>query len=142
MLRTPEINFYKLKNNKLEESFLRMFGETIKTVLRRMFGKIPTPEEYKSMGAEGDDLTPEDKQQPGVHKDVLQKEPTEKFQLILTGADDDITSFLGALRAEHQYMDMYLKLGMDDEQTRETKYLLNDAVEGFERTTGLLWPFV
>lgn len=142
MLRTPEINFYKLKNNKLEESFLRMFGETIKTVLRRMFGKIPTPEEYKSMVAEGDDLTPEDKQQPGVHKDVLQKEPTEKFQLILTGADDDITSFLGALRAEHQYMDMYLKLGMDDEQTRETKYLLNDAVEGFERTTGLLWPFV
>jgi len=39
-------------------------------------------------------------------------------------------------------MDTYLQLGMDDENTREAKYLLNDAVENFERTTGLLWPFV
>ena len=141
MLKNPEINFYKLKSNKLQESFLRMFGETIKTVLRRMFGKIPSPEEYEQMVAEGDDLTPEDKQQPGVHRDILQKEPTEPFQLILTGADDDIASFLGALKAEHRYMDMYLKFGMDHEETRETKYILNDAVENFERTTGLLWPF-
>mgnify|MGYP005812990579 CR=1 FL=1 len=143
MIRPLEINFYKLKNNQLQESFLAMFGETIKVILKRMFGKIPSPEEYTKMVAEaeeneGDDvLTPEDKQQPGQ-----QKEPTEKFELIVSGTDDDISSFLGALKAEHKYMDTYLKLGMDEEETREAKYLLSDAVEGFERTTGLLWPFV
>ena len=138
MLRTPEINFYKLKSKRLDESFLRMFGETIKTVLRRMFGKIPTPEEYKNLVSEneGDDLTPQDKQQPD-----LQKEPDEEFELVVTGTDEEIASFLTALKAEHQYMDTYLQLGMDDENTRETKYLLNDAVEEFERTSGLLWPF-
>jgi len=143
MIRPLEINFYKLKNNQLQESFLAMFGETIKVILKRMFGKIPSPEEYTKMVAEaeeneGDDvLTPEDKQQPRQ-----QKELPEKFELVISGTDNDITSFLGALKAEHQYMDTYLKFGMDNEETREAKYLLNDAVEGFERTTGLLWPFV
>ena len=46
-LRPLEINFYKLKNNRLQESFLAMFGGTLKAVLKRMFGKIPSPEEYK-----------------------------------------------------------------------------------------------
>ena len=138
-LRPLEINFYKLKSNRLQESFLAMFGETLKAVLKRMFGKIPSPEEYKDYISEneGDDLTPEVKQRP-----MQEKEPTEKFELVVTGTDDDIASFVGALKAEHQYMDTYLQLGMDDENTREAKYLLNDAVEGFERTTGLLWPFV
>ena len=144
MLRSPEINLYKLKSERLDESFLAMFGETLKAVLKRMFGKIPTPDEYTKHIAEneGDDLTPQDKQQPGTHKDILQKEPTEKFQLVVSGTDDDIATFLEALRAEHRYLDTYLQLGMDDENTREAKYLLNDAVESFERTTGLLWPFV
>ena len=138
-LRPLEINFYKLKGNRLQESFLAMFGETIKAVLKRMFGKIPTPDEYTNMVAEAEenDLTPEDKQRPNQ-----QGEPTEKFELIVSGTNEEISSFVGALKAEHQYMDTYLQLGMDDETTREAKYLLNDAVESFERTTGLLWPFV
>ena len=138
------IDLYKAKEKHLDESFLEMFGETIKTVLKRMFGKIPSPDEYKTMVAEAEenDLTPEDKQQPGVHKDILQKEPTERFELIVSGTDKEILSFVQALKAEHIYMETYLKFGMDDENTKETKYLLNDAVEGFERTTGLLWPFV
>ena len=96
MLKTPEINFYKLRSNQLQESFLSMFGETIKAVLKRMFGKIPSPEEYKQMVAEGDVLTPEDKQQPLPQGE----EPAEQFQLVLTGTDDDIASFLDALKAE------------------------------------------
>jgi hypothetical protein len=138
-LRPLEINFYKLKNNQLQESFLAMFGGTLKTILRRMFGKIPSPDEYARHISEneGDELTPADKQQPNQ-----QKEPTEKFELVVSGTDEDIASFVGALKAEHQYMDAYLKQGMDDENTREAKYRLNDAVQGFEKTTGLLWPFV
>ena len=136
MLRKPEINFNKLNNNQLQESFLRMFGETIKIVLKRMFGKIPSPEEYRTMVAEGDDLTPEDKQNP-----MAQRTP-EKLDLLISGTDEQIASFVDALKAEHKYMETYLQLGMDDENTREAKYLLNDAVESFERTTGLLWPFV
>ena len=144
MLVPIEINFNNYRNRMLKESFLAMFGETLKTVLRRMFGKIPSPEEYRSIVSEneGDDLTPQDKQQPGLQKDPLQKEPTEDFELSVTGTDEEIASFLDALKAEHQYMETYLNSGMDDEKTREAKYLLNDAVEGFERTTGLLWPFV
>jgi hypothetical protein len=138
-LRPLEINFYKLKGQQLNESFLAMFGGTLKTILKRMFGKIPSPGEYKDYISEneGDDLTPEDKQKP-----MQQKEPTEKFELAITGTDEEIASFVSALKAEHQYMDTYLQLGMDDENTREAKYILNDAVEDFERTTGLLWPFV
>jgi len=144
MIRPPEINFYKLKSNQLQESFLAMFGETLKVVLKRMFGKIPSPDEYTKMVAEAEEneLTPEDKQQPGVHRDMLQKEPTEKFELIVSGTDEEILSLVNCLKAEHQYMDKYLQLGMDDDNTREAKYLLSDAVENFERATGLLWPFV
>ena len=112
-LKPLEINFYKLKGNQLQESFLRMFGETLKTVLRRMFGKIPSPEEYKEYisEAEEDDLTPEDKQQP---EPELQKEPTERFELIVSGTDEEILSFVQALKAEHMYMETYLKFGMDN----------------------------
>ena len=139
-LRPLEINFYKLKNNRLQESFLAMFGGTLKAVLKRMFGKIPTPDEYTKMVAESEEneLIPEDKQQPVDQ----QKEPTPNFELIVSGTDEGILSFVAALKAEHQYMDAYLISGMDNEETKEAKYLLNDAVEVFEKNTGLLWPFV
>ena len=142
-LNPHHLDLRSAQKGQINESFLAMFGEALKTILKRMFGKIPSPEEYTKMVAEaeeneGDDvLTPEDKQQPRQ-----QKELPEKFELVISGTDNDIVSFLDALKAEHQYMDTYLKLGMDNEETREAKYLLNDAVEGFERTTGLLWPFV
>ena len=64
-LRPLEINFSKLRDKQLNESFLAMFGGTLKAVLKRMFGKIPSPAEYQGLVSEneGDDLTPEDAHQ-------------------------------------------------------------------------------
>ena len=31
-------------------------------------------------------------------------------------------------------------MGVADDQTREKKYQLDDAIKNFEQTTGIIWP--
>jgi hypothetical protein len=136
-----KIDFFKLKNNTLNESFLSMFGETLKAILRRMFGRIPSTEELQHALAEADENMNTLPTEPVVPEDSA-LEDKEKFDLTVNGTDEEISAFLNALKAEYNYMDSYLKYGMEDEESREAKYDLNFAVEEFEKTTGILWPFV
>tara|TARA_B100000700_G_scaffold318789_1_gene412672 strand:- start:1663 stop:1980 length:318 start_codon:yes stop_codon:yes gene_type:complete len=59
----------------------------------------------------------------------------------IRGTQAQIESFFRALRGEKRYMDSYIKHGLDDSRTMMNKRDLDRAVMGFERETGLRWPF-
>ena len=57
------------------------------------------------------------------------------------GTPEQIASFGAALSKEKKYMDSYIRYGLSDPKTLNSKHLLSRAVEKFERATGLRWPF-
>jgi len=113
------------KNNDLNESFLTMFGSTVKEVLRRMFGRVPSIDELETALTEEAEVDTS----PG------------KYNVKVKGSKPDVKAFLGALVAEKSYMQAHLDFGVEDDRTREAKYNLDEKVQDFEETTGLVWPF-
>ena len=61
--------------------------------------------------------------------------------LSLKGTQEQINAFFKALKGEKRYMDSYLKHGLNDSRTISDRHQLMSSVEGFERETGLRWPF-
>ena len=57
------------------------------------------------------------------------------------GDKQDVQSFLDALMKEKKYMMAYMNYGLDDPRTYGSRARLDTAVENFERTSGLTWPF-
>lgn len=62
-------------------------------------------------------------------------------KISISGNQGQIMSFFTALQREKKYMDSYIKHGLNDAQTINSKYQLQDAVRKFEFETGLKWPF-
>jgi len=62
-------------------------------------------------------------------------------KLALAGDQGQIMSFMTALQREKRYMDSYIKHGLSDPGTLNSRYQLEDAVKHFESETGLRWPF-
>jgi len=118
------LDFRKAKY--LNESFLTMFGATLKEILRRMFGRVPSMDELEQHLEE---------------QETEQAEEPNKYNVKIKGSKAQIGAFLKALMAEKKYIEAYTNFGYEDERTREVKYELNNAVEEFEGTTGLIWPF-
>tara|TARA_R100001082_G_C4341618_1_gene150403 strand:- start:600 stop:923 length:324 start_codon:yes stop_codon:yes gene_type:complete len=98
------IDLDKAKENKLDESFLTMFGFAVKKLLKAVLGDISLP----------------------VH---------------LKGNPTDVRSFVSALGAEKKYIQDYKKFGLNNPRTYRSRSALNSAVTGFERKTGIKWPF-
>ena len=59
----------------------------------------------------------------------------------IRGTQAQIESFFKALRSEKRYMDSYIRHGLGDSRTMMSRSDLDRAVMGFERETGLRWPF-
>jgi len=59
----------------------------------------------------------------------------------VTGTPEQLAAFAAALGNEKSYLEAFEKYGLGDEQTFQSKWRLDDAVERFERETGLKWPF-
>lgn len=59
----------------------------------------------------------------------------------IKGTQSQIDAFFRALKNEKRYMDSYAKHGLGDTRTMMNKRDLDRAVSGFERETGLRWPF-
>ena len=59
----------------------------------------------------------------------------------ITGTSSQVDSFMKALKGEKRYMDSYIKHGLNDPKTMNSKYTLSSAVKNFELETGLRWPF-
>ena len=98
------IDLEKLKQNKLDESFLAMFGFGIKKLLKTILGDVSIP----------------------VH---------------LKGHPADVRSFLSTLGAEKNYIRDFKNFGLNNPRTYRSKSALDTAVGGFERKTGIKWPF-
>ena len=59
----------------------------------------------------------------------------------LKGNPSDVRSFVSALGAEKRYIQDYKNFGLDNPRTYKSKATLDTAVGGFERKTGIKWPF-
>mgnify|MGYP003153845230 CR=1 FL=1 len=59
----------------------------------------------------------------------------------IRGTPAQVSAFTGALGREKNYMDAFLKYGLNDERTLSNRGRLNSAVSKFERSTGLRWPY-
>lgn len=62
-------------------------------------------------------------------------------KIAVTGTQAQIMSFFNTLQREKKYMDSFMKHGLNDAQTMNSRYQLQDAVKKFEYETGLRWPF-
>ena len=101
------IDLEELKKNELNESFLAMFGSSIKLVLDRMFGgRVGSPAGWSISGRRG-----------------------------------DVTSFAKTIGREKRYIESSKKHGLDNPKTFQDKRKLDKAIKGFEKDTGLKWPF-
>ena len=60
---------------------------------------------------------------------------------LIKGKPKDIKSFAKTIGTEKKYMDAVKKHGLDDPKTFKIKSRLDRAVKGFEKTTGIKWPF-
>jgi len=57
------------------------------------------------------------------------------------GTPSQIDSFAKVLAGEKRYITSFAKYGLDDPKTYKTKSILDNAVKGFERETGIKYPF-
>lgn len=57
----------------------------------------------------------------------------------IRGGRGEVNSFMRALKGERRYMDAVKQYGLDDAYTYKSKARLNQAITGFERTTGIKW---
>ena len=103
-LTTITLDFNKLKKQKLDESFLAMFGGWVEQILGSMFGGRSLP-------------------------------------LAVKGSQRDVQSFARALGGEKSYLEAVKRYGLDHPTTYKNRSKLDNAIKGFERETGLKWPF-
>ena len=81
----------------------------------------------------------------GVIKTVLGrmfKGSGSSIPVRVKGNRSEVESFASALNGEKKYIDVATKYGLTDPRTYKSKYQLEKAVNSFERTTGIKWPFV
>ena len=98
------IDFNELRKNRLDESFLTMFGSWIKHLLGAMFGDFNIPGTVR-------------------------------------GSKKDIAAFASAIGSEKRYIDTARRYGLDHPTTYKYKSRLDTATKGFEKETGITWPF-
>ena len=118
------------KKQPLNESWLKMMGNWSKSLLKYMYGDgvtvvagVNDPTMSKLMREEGDEET---------HNGP-------KF--ILRGKHKDVKAYAQAIVKEKEYLDSIVEFGEDHLQTARAREELNIAVNNFESTTGLVWPF-
>tara|TARA_R100000152_G_C6777575_1_gene207528 strand:+ start:973 stop:1344 length:372 start_codon:yes stop_codon:yes gene_type:complete len=117
------------KKPLIKESFIKMFGEWNKTLLKYMYGKdVKMVSKVKS---------------PSL-SDLVQEEEEEEvpeLKFSIKGKSKDVKAYADAIMAEKSYLDSYVEFGKEHFQTIKRREILNQAVQKFEKTTGLMWPF-
>jgi len=98
------IDFNELREKRLDESFLAMFGGWVEHLLKAMFGGYKVP-------------------------------------VNIRGSRAEVESFASALGGEKRYIDAAKRYGLDHPTTYKNKAKLETAIKGFEKDTGLVWPY-
>ena len=57
----------------------------------------------------------------------------------IRGSSQEVNSFTRALKGERRYMDAVKKYGLDNPETYKSRFRLDKAIQGFEKTTGMKW---
>lgn len=57
------------------------------------------------------------------------------------GSRRDVTAFARTLGSEKKYLEAASQYGLDNPKTYKSKKVLDKAITGFEKSTGLKWPF-
>ena len=117
------------KKKLLTESWLKMFGEWNKEFLKYVYGK-----DVKMQA------------QLGAHNMLsnLMKEEEDdgqKLKFVIRGEQQDVEAYAKAIFAEKEYLDHFIRYGKDHPQSHKSKEKLDHAVDDFEQTTGITWPF-
>ena len=111
------IDFQKLRDDSLNEVFLRAFGNLTKWFLKRVYGD-------KMLGAlvgeGGEDEAPAD--------------------IKIVGKPKEVKSYAMALEAEKNHILLYNQYGPDHPRTVKAKAILDLKAKEFERATDIPWP--
>jgi len=59
----------------------------------------------------------------------------------VSGTKEQVSAFARALGNEKKYIDIFNRFGLTDPRTLSSKHSLERAITGFERSTGIKWPF-
>ena len=59
----------------------------------------------------------------------------------MRGTNREIKAFQNALGSEKRYIQTARDFGLDNPRTYKNKAKLDGAIKGFEKVTGLQWPF-
>ena len=64
-----------------------------------------------------------------------------KLPLTVRGSRGEVQSFAKALGGEKKYIEVAQRYGLNHPTTYKNRAQLENAVKGFEKETGLKWPF-
>ena len=113
----------------LTESWLKQFGAWNKLLLKYMYGDdvnmVADLGAHKTLG--------------GLFKE--DEEPDSKLKFVVRGEHRDVKAYADALFAEKSYLDMYMRYGDEHPQAQKARTMLRHAVQKFQTTTGITWPF-
>lgn len=121
-----EIDF--TKKRLLTESWLKGFASWNKTLLRYMYGK-----DVNMVATLGDGKFPIEFKEGEGEK--------ESLTFSIRGEEEDVRAYARAIKAEKEYLDLFVKFGKEHPQSQKAKEVLDQAVGAFEQTTGITWPF-
>jgi len=108
------------KKQMLNESFVKMLGTWSKTLLKYMYG---------------DDV------QVVANVNEEEEETMNAPKFTIRGKQRDVKAYASAIVREKEYLDALVQYGKDHPQSAKARELLDIAVQNFEQTTGLVWPF-
>jgi len=112
-LQPHTINLNIVKQGRLSESWLTMFGGAVKYLLQGMFGDTKLAE--------------------GADENV-------QVNAVIRGTPEQVSAFGAALGKEKKYMETFLEFGLNAPESFKAKADVNQAVEAFETETGIKWP--
>lgn len=117
------------KKQLLTESWLRLFGTWNKTLLKYIYGKDVNM--TAELGAHN------------VLSNLIKEEgdDEQKLKFVIRGEQQDVEAYAKAIFAEKDYLDHFVRYGADHPQSQKSKEKLDQAVQHFEQTTGITWPF-
>lgn len=105
------INLNIARSGEISESFLGQFGSAIKMLLGAMFGS--------SGSTYG---------------------PSLRTRAKISGTPSQVAAFGDAISKEKKYMESFLKYGLNDPRSFNSRYQLENAIKSFEKETGIKWP--
>lgn len=115
MLTAVNIDFLKLKSNKINESFVAQWAADVKYVLKHVMSKP-------------------------LFARLEEEEEQEETKVVIKGSKEDVEAFVDTIKKEKEYALEYLENGFGAPELSDIKLDLEKSIHNFEKTTGLKWP--